>query len=87
MERESNIPSQCQVREIAAVVAAVIYSIERQHRLVFIPEAYAGVSYFSEHDWWYFQAISDNRTCWSCNEWDKTTFTGDDFCLFSPISR
>jgi hypothetical protein len=88
MERVNSTQSQSTLREVAAVVAAVVYLEEllewQTPKIVFEDYLGQGVSYFSEHDWWYFQAISDDRTCWDCNGWDKTTFTGEELLSVFP---
>ncbi len=88
LERANSTLSQSTLREVAAVVAAVVYIeelLEWQTPKV-VPETYTGqgVSYFSEHDWWYFQAITDDRTCFPCNSLDKITFTGDELLAVFP---
>ncbi len=90
LQRAKSTTLQSRHKEIVlAAVAAVAYVeqlLEQQTPFLIVPEDYAGhgVSYFSEHDWWYFQAITDDRTCFPCNTNDKTTFTGDELLDMFP---
>ena len=77
--KEESSSSQSLLREVAAVVEAVLY-VEKilswQEAQTRIPFWLQGQTFFSEWDFWTFTAIMDDRTCFSCNVLDKMMFTG-----------
>jgi hypothetical protein len=89
LKRVNSSQSQLRRSEAAAVVAAVVY-LEEQLSAWQTPKAFMedytgqGGSFFSKHDWWFFQAITDDRTCYPCNSQDKVTFNGDELLGVFP---
>ncbi len=85
--KEENSPLSSLLLEITAVVAAVLQVEELlkwQEAQTRIPFWLQGTTFFSEWDFWTFNSIVDDRTCFSCNVLDKIMFTGLELRLAFP---
>lgn len=63
------------------VVEIVEACIEAQKR---IPLHLTGTSFFGIHDFWYYLAIMDDRTCPTCKIFSKGVFQGSDLRAIWP---